>query len=99
MTTPWNRVSSTPADSRWKSNEMPSVADMRCEECGDKLDRFVDRELTNTEALEVQLHLEGCPDCMDHYEFQEHLKRVVKHSCDCDQAPKAFRDKLREILS
>jgi len=31
---------------------------MRCEECGDKLDRFVDRELTNTEALEIQLHLE-----------------------------------------
>src|SRR5438093_607209 len=53
---------------------------MRCEECGDKLDRFVDRELTNTEALEIQLHLEGCPDCMEHYEFQEHLKRLVKHS-------------------
>ena len=72
---------------------------MRCEECSDKLDRFVDRELTNTEALEVRLHLEGCPDCMDHYEFQEHLKRVVKHSCDCDAAPAAFREKLRQILS
>ena len=31
---------------------------MRCEQCADKLDRYVDRELTNTEALEVQLHLE-----------------------------------------
>ena len=72
---------------------------MRCEECADKLDRYVDRELTNTEALEVQLHLEGCPDCMDHYEFEQHLKRLVRHSCDCDTAPKAFRDKLREILS
>ncbi len=72
---------------------------MRCQECADRLDSFVDRELTNTEALEVQLHLEGCPDCMEQYEFQEHLKRVVKHSCDCDTAPVAFREKLRQILS
>jgi len=27
------------------------------------------------------------------------LKRLVKHSCDCDTAPKAFREKLRQILS
>ncbi len=31
---------------------------MKCEECSDKLDRYVDRELTNTEALEIQLHLQ-----------------------------------------
>jgi hypothetical protein len=56
-------------------------------------------KLINTEALEVQLHLEGSPDCMKHHEFEEHLKRLVKHSCDCDTAPKAFREKLRKILS
>src|SRR5436309_15911599 len=72
---------------------------MRCEECSDKLDRYVDRELTNTEALEIQLHLEGCPDCMEHYEFQSHMKRLVKHSCECDTAPMALRDKPRQTLS
>ena len=77
---------------------------MRCEECSDKLDRFVDRELSDTEALQVQLHLEGCPECMDHYDFESHefqdqLKRLVKHSCECDKAPEAFREKLRQILS
>ncbi len=72
---------------------------MRCEECSDKLDRFVDRELSDTEALQVQLHLEGCPECMDHYDFESHLKRLVKHSCECDTAPPAFREKLRQILS
>lgn len=72
---------------------------MNCPDCQDKLDRFVDRELTNTEALEIQLHLEGCPDCNDQYEFQAQLKRLVKHSCDCDSAPAGFREKLRQILS
>jgi mycothiol system anti-sigma-R factor len=72
---------------------------MNCKDCADKLDRFVDRELNNTEVLEISLHLEGCPDCQDHYEFQNHLKRLVKHSCECDVAPPAFREKLRQILS
>jgi len=71
---------------------------MNCPDCKEKLDRFVDRELNSTEVLEVQLHLEGCPDCMENYEFQTHLKRLIKHSCECD-APPAFREKLRQILS
>lgn len=72
---------------------------MRCKDCADKLDSFLDRELSDTEALEVQLHLEGCPDCMDHYEFEAQLKRLVKHSCDCDTAPASLREKLRQILT
>ena len=72
---------------------------MNCKDCADKLDRFVDRELNSTEVLELQLHLEGCPDCEEHYEFQAHLKRLVKHACDCDSAPVAFREKLRQILT
>jgi mycothiol system anti-sigma-R factor len=72
---------------------------MRCKDCAEKLDLFVDRELTSTEILEMQLHLESCPDCTDHYEFQANLKRLVKHSCECDAAPPAFREKLRQILS
>jgi mycothiol system anti-sigma-R factor len=72
---------------------------MNCPDCKEKLDRYVDRELNSTEVLEVQLHLEGCPDCMENYEFQTGLKRLIKHSCDCDTAPPAFREKLRQILS
>ena len=71
---------------------------MNCSDCKDKLDRFVDRELNNTEVLELTLHLESCPPCADHYEFQAHLKRLVKVSCDRDQVPAAFREKLRQIL-
>ena len=71
---------------------------MNCPDCKEKLDRYVDRELSSTEQVEVQLHLEDCPDCSDDYEFQTHLKRLVKSSCDCDKAPPAFREKLRQIL-
>jgi len=72
---------------------------MNCQDCSEKLDRYVDRELNNTEVLELKLHLEGCPGCEGQYEFQAHLKRLVRHACDCDTAPPAFREKLRQMLS
>ncbi|GAC1507988.1 MAG: hypothetical protein NVS1B3_08860 [Candidatus Dormibacteraceae bacterium] len=72
---------------------------MKCKDCSEKLDRFVDRELSSTEILEMQVHLDACPDCTGHYEFQAHFKRLVKHSCECDAAPPAFREKLRQLLS
>jgi mycothiol system anti-sigma-R factor len=71
---------------------------MNCKDCQTKLDRYVDRELSATEAVEVQLHLEGCPGCQDHYTFEANLKRLVKDSCGCETPP-AFRDKLRQLLT
>ncbi|MEA2628292.1 MAG: hypothetical protein QOJ10_752 [Chloroflexota bacterium] len=71
---------------------------MNCNDCKDKLDRYVDRELNNSEVLELKLHLESCPPCADQYDFQAHLKRLVKVCCDQDEVPPAFREKLRQIL-
>jgi len=72
---------------------------MNCNDCSEKLDSYLDRELSNTEMLELQLHLEGCPPCADNYEFQASMKRLVKVCCEQDKAPEAFREKLRQILS
>jgi mycothiol system anti-sigma-R factor len=71
---------------------------MNCNECKDKLDRYVDRELSEVELVELQQHLGDCPPCADQYQFQAHLKRLVKVCCDQDQVPPAFREKLRQIL-
>jgi mycothiol system anti-sigma-R factor len=72
---------------------------MNCGDCKDKLDRYLDRELSDTEMLELQLHLEGCPPCADNYDFQASLKRLVKVCCEQDKAPAALREKLRQILA
>jgi mycothiol system anti-sigma-R factor len=71
---------------------------MNCNECKDKLDRYADQELSDVEVLELQQHLGDCPPCADQYQFQAHLKRLVKVCCDQDQVPPAFREKLRQIL-
>ncbi len=71
---------------------------MNCTDCLEKLDQYVDRELTDSELAEVRRHLEDCPPCEDHYQLQVHMRRVVKVCCDQGMAPEQLRSRLRQIL-
>lgn len=71
---------------------------MNCDECIERLDRFVDRELTDAEIAEVRRHLAECPPCEDQFHLQVHVKRLVKLSCDQGGAPDHLRARLRQIL-
>ena len=71
---------------------------MSCEECIQKLDQFVDRELTDAEVRELKLHLEFCPPCEERYTFQADLKRLVRTCMEQDVAPASLRAKLQKIL-
>lgn len=71
---------------------------MNCKDCWEKLDRYVDRELTDAELYEVKRHLEDCPHCEDLYRLQLNLRRVVKVCCDQGVAPEHLRSRLRQIL-
>ena len=71
---------------------------MNCDDCLQKLDQYVDRELSDGEVAELQAHLADCPPCEDRYRFQADLKRLVKVCCDQGEAPVELREKLRQIL-
>lgn len=71
---------------------------MNCWECMERLDRYVDRELTDVEIEEVRRHLQACPPCEDQFQLQVHVKRLVKVCCDQGAAPEHLRAKLRQIL-
>ncbi len=71
---------------------------MNCKDCQDKLDQFVDRELSDEELVEVRRHLEECPPCEDLYRLQVNMRRVVKVCCDQGVAPEHLRSRLRQIL-
>ena len=72
---------------------------MNCNDCLEKLDRYVDRELTDQEVEHVMRHLVLCPPCEDRYQLQVHMKRLVKVCCDQGGAPRRLRDRLEQILS
>ncbi len=56
-----------------------------CVDCAgamDRLHQYVDRELTPTELAEVRRHLEDCPPCQRHFDFEERLKLLLhRHAC------------------
>ena len=71
---------------------------MNCNECLDRLEQLVDKELSPLEASEVQIHLENCPPCTDQFEFEAGMKRLVRVCCQQDRAPDALRLRIRESL-
>lgn len=72
---------------------------MNCEQCLDRLEELVDRELSPLEASEVQIHLENCPPCTERFHFEAGMKRLVRSCCAQEKAPDALRARLEEILN
>lgn len=70
---------------------------MKCKDCLDKLEGYVDRELTGSEEAEVRAHLLSCNECEGGYRFNSQLKRLVKDCC-CESAPEDLRTKLTRML-
>ncbi len=71
---------------------------MNCRDCLNKLEMYVDRELTDAEVVEVRRHLEECPPCDERFHFEAGIQRLVKVCCGQETAPVELREKLREIL-
>jgi mycothiol system anti-sigma-R factor len=72
---------------------------MNCADCMDKLDSYVDRELSHEELQQVRLHLELCPPCEQLFQLRSDMKRLVKVCCDKPKANDKLRDKVRQLLS
>lgn len=70
---------------------------MTCDDCADRLNSYIDRELTDQELQEVQHHLEECPPCLQIVELQAGLKRLVRKECCQDEAPERLRAWVRNL--
>jgi len=66
---------------------------MNCAEMIRLLEQFVDRELSSTEAFEVQAHLDNCPCCVDIFHFETAMRRLVRRACS-ESAPPSLRDRI-----
>ncbi len=65
-----------------------------CEEIIRRLETYLDRELTDKEVREVKWHLADCPDCEDHFRFEEKFRRLVRVHGSKDRAPTSLRERL-----
>jgi mycothiol system anti-sigma-R factor len=65
----------------------------------EQIELFLDGELDVDVGRQIRQHLEACGPCMDHSEFQRHLKELVREKCGCDQAPARLLERIRSALA
>lgn len=71
---------------------------MKCRECVDHLYEYLDRELTPELEREIRAHLDGCPPCGEHYDFENLFLKFVRVRCRAQGAPLALRRRILEQL-
>lgn len=75
--------------------------DKDCAEVLVELYRFVDHELDDASAADIQQHLDECGPCLQQHELDMIVQRLVARSC-FDRAPQPLRDRvllsLRQVV-
>ena len=67
-----------------------------CEACEELLQSFLDRELSESERLEAQRHLDACLYCAKRYRFEESLRIFVRQVC-AEEMPPELKQKLAAL--
>jgi anti-sigma factor (TIGR02949 family) len=71
---------------------------MKCRECVDHLYEYLDRELTPELEREIRAHIDGCPHCGAHLDFESLFLAFVRVRCRTQGAPAALRRRILEQL-
>ena len=77
--------------------EQGEVRMIDCKEAERRLHGYLDRELSELEAAEVQQHLEVCDNCRARFRFEEGLRRLVQRAAGNESAPTGLRERIRQI--
>lgn len=70
-------------------------------DCNDtlrELEAFLDNELKPETHVAIRAHLEGCPDCLQAFDFHAELKIVVAQKCRNDEMPPGLMDKIQRCF-
>ena len=68
-----------------------------CEEALKELYEFLDGELTVERRSTIRLHLEGCQQCYEAFDFEAELRIVVSTRCR-EAVPESLRDRVAAAL-
>jgi anti-sigma factor (TIGR02949 family) len=72
---------------------------MRCAECRDRLDAYLDAELTPSEAEVMSAHVEGCADCAREYAALAATSRQLKEGLVHYPAPDVLKARILSALA
>jgi anti-sigma factor (TIGR02949 family) len=67
-----------------------------CGKCEELLQGYLDRELTDEEVTQAELHLNGCDYCRRRYRFEERLRTYVRTTA-AERMPPGLMEKLTQL--
>jgi len=68
--------------------------DVDCSEILQRVYVFIDNELEDASNDEIRQHLEECGPCLDQYDLERCVKKLVHRSCGDEHAPDSLRAKI-----
>jgi mycothiol system anti-sigma-R factor len=68
-----------------------------CDDALHELYTFLDDEMTPANKERIRQHLEDCQGCLEAYDFEAELRKVIAAKCR-DQVPPEVLDRLRQKL-
>ncbi len=80
-------------------NEAVPSTDDDCAKALARLYEFLDHELDSADADEVRAHLEACEPCMDTFDAEMALKRLLQRGCRADAAPEHVRIRVMSVFT
>jgi anti-sigma factor (TIGR02949 family) len=70
-------------------------------DCNDtlrELETFIDEELSDDAKNAIRSHLEGCPDCLQAFDFHAELKAVIADKCHRDELPPGLVSRIERCF-
>lgn len=77
---------------------MPECNDYDCEAALRELELFLDRELSEGSHQTLHEHLEGCPDCLQAFDFHAELRAVIAVKCQNDEMPPDLMRRIQQCF-
>jgi mycothiol system anti-sigma-R factor len=68
--------------------------DVDCSEILQRVYVFIDDELEDASVEEIQHHLDECGPCLDQFDLERSVKRLVHRCCGDETAPEGLRERV-----
>jgi anti-sigma factor (TIGR02949 family) len=70
-----------------------------CDRAISRLYEFLDHELASADEDQIREHLAACEPCLDTFDAEAALKKLIKRSCSGEVAPEHLRAKIRAVIT
>ena len=69
-----------------------------CNETLKVLEQFLDNELATEKLEHLSIHLDGCVDCQQTFEFHAELRQIVRQAVQDEPLPEFLVDRIKECF-